>query len=103
MKKKYLVPLLFLASTAAFAAQTLTGTVTDTMCGKKHMIPGKSDAECIRECIKAKSKYALLVGDKLYTLSGDSKQLEAVAGKKVTVAGDVSGTTVTVKSIAAAK
>ena len=82
---------------------TLTGTVTDTMCGKKHMIPGKSDAECIRECIKAKSKYALLVGDKLYTLSGDSKQLEAVAGKKVTVAGDVSGTTVTVKSIAAAK
>jgi hypothetical protein len=103
MTKKFLVPLLFLASTAVFAAQSLTGVVTDSMCGKKHMIPGKSDAECIRECIKAKSKYALLVGDKLYTLSGDSKQLEAVAGKKVTVAGDVSGTTVTVKSIAAAK
>ncbi len=32
-----------------------------------------------------------------------SKQLQAVAGKKVTVSGEVSGTTVTVKSIAAAK
>ncbi len=103
MKNKLVVPLLFLASTSVFAAQTLTGVVTDSMCGKKHMIAGKSDAECIHECIKAGSKYALLAGDKLYTLSGDSKQLQAVAGKKVTVSGEVSGTTVTVKSIAAAK
>ena len=103
MLKKYVLPLLFLASTAAFAAQTLTGVVTDDMCGKKHMVPGKSDAECIRECIKSGSKYALQVGDKLYTLSGDTKQFDSFAGKKVTVSGDVNGKTVAVKSITAAK
>jgi len=103
MLKKFALPLLLLASTAAFAAQTLTGTVTDDMCGKKHMMPGKSSAECIRACVKSGSKYALLVGDKVYTLSGDAKQLEGFAGKKVTVSGDLTGKTVAVKSIAAAK
>ena len=103
MLKKFGLPLLFLASTAAFAAQTLTGVVTDDMCGKKHMVSGKSDAECIRMCIQSGSKYALQVGDKLYTLSGDAKTLEGFAGKKATVSGDVSGKTMAVKSIAAAK
>ena len=103
MLKKFVLPLFFLASTAAFAAQTLTGVVTDDMCGKKHMVPGKSDAECIRMCIKGGSKYALQVGDNLYTLSGDVKQFDAFAGKKVTVSGDVNGKTVAVKTIAAAK
>jgi len=103
MLKKFVLPLLLLASTAAFAAQTLTGLVTDDMCGKKHMVPGKSDAECIRMCIKAGSKYALQAGDKLYVLTGDAKQLEGFAGKKVTISGDVSGKTLAVKSTAAAK
>ena len=103
MNKKLVLPLLVLASTAAFAAQTLTGVVTDSMCGKKHMVPGKSDAECVQICIKSGSKYALLVGDKLYTLSGDAKQFESFAGKKVTVSGDVSGKTMAVKSIASSK
>jgi hypothetical protein len=103
MLKKFMLPLLFLASTAAFASQTLTGVVTDDMCGKKHMVPGKSDAECIRMCIKSGSKYALQVGDKLYTLSGDTKKIDELAGKKVTVSGDVTGKSVAVKSIAAAK
>ncbi len=103
MLKKFVLPLLLLASTAAFAAQTLTGVVTDDMCGKKHMVPGKSDAECIRMCIKAGSKYALQAGDKLYTLSGDEKQFEGFAGKKVTISGDINGKTLAVKSIAAAK
>ena len=103
MFKKFVLPLFLLASTAVFAAQTLTGVVTDDMCGKKHMVPGKSDAECIRMCIKGGSKYALQVGDKLYTLSGDAKQIDSFAGKKATVSGEVSGKTVAMKSIAAAK
>lgn len=51
------------------ASQTLTGTLTDTMCGKKHMIAGKSDGDCTRECMKSKGfwTYGLLVGDKLYS------------------------------------
>jgi len=30
----------------AGASETFTGTVTDSMCGKKHMCPGKSDGDC---------------------------------------------------------
>jgi hypothetical protein len=90
-----------LAASLAFAApQTLTGVVTDDMCGKKHtMMPGKPDSECIRACVKAGSKYALLVGDKTYALKGDTKQIDHLAGKKVKVTGDLNGTTITLASI----
>jgi hypothetical protein len=90
-----------LAANYVFAApQTFTGVVTDDMCGKKHtMMPGKPDSKCIRACVKAGSKYALLVGDKIYVLRGDVKQIDHFAGKKVKAAGDVSGNTITLASI----
>ena len=96
--------LVALAANFALAApQTLTGVVTDNMCGRKHtMMPGKPDSECIRACVKAGSKYAVLVGDKVYVLNGDAKQIDPFAGKKVKVVGDVSGTTITLASITAA-
>jgi hypothetical protein len=88
------------ASYALAAPQTLTGIVTDSMCGKKHtMMPGKPDSECIRACVKAGSKYALLVGEKVYVLNGDAKQIDQFAGKRVNVTGNVSGTTITLASI----
>ena len=83
--------------------QTLTGILSDSMCGKKHMMPDKSDAECTRECIKANSSYALVVGDKVYKLVGDSKPFDPLAGKRITVTGDVKGDTLTVASVAEAK
>jgi hypothetical protein len=93
-----------MSSMAAAAPQTLTGVVTDDMCNKKHtMMPGKPDSECVRACVKAGSKYALVVGEKVFVLKGDAKQLDQLAGKKVKVSGDVSGTTLTVSSIAEAK
>ncbi len=96
--------LLVLIASAMAATQTLTGVVTDDMCGRKHaMMPGKPDSECIRACVKAGSKYALLSGDKTYVLKGDAKQLDALAGKKVKVSGGVSGTTVAVSTITEAK
>jgi len=100
-----LVTLLALAANfAAAATQSLTGVVTDNMCGKKHiMMPGKPDSECIRACVKAGANYALLVGDKVYVLKGDAKQFDQLAGKKVKVSGDVSGNTVAVVSIADAE
>ena len=88
-------------SFAVATPQTLTGTVTDTMCGKKHMIPGKSDADCVRECMKSKGSwtYGLLVGDKVYSLSGDSKKFDSLAGQKVKVTGEVSGAKIAVTAI----
>lgn len=97
---------LALLNVFAFAApQTLTGTVTDTMCGKKHMIAGKTNAECTRECMKSKGDwtYGLVVGDKVYALSGDAKQFDALAGERVSVTGEVTGTKIAVKTIAPVK
>jgi hypothetical protein len=99
-----LLILAFTASLAFAATQTLTGVVTDDMCGKKHtMMPGQPDAQCIRECVRAGSHYALQSGDKLYILQGDTKQFDALAGKKVKVTGDVNGTTLAVSAITESK
>lgn len=85
------------------ANRTLTGTVTDTMCGAKHMMTDVSAAQCVRECVKGGSEYSLLAGGKVYGLKGDTKQIDKYAGQNVTVTGDVSGNTVKVRSISIAK
>lgn len=96
--------MLLLAVSAVAAPQTLAGTITDTMCGKKHMLPGKSDAECVRECMKSKGNwtYGLVVGDKVYGLAGDKRQFDAFAGKRVKVTGEVSRSSIAVQTITAA-
>lgn len=81
---------------------TLTGIVTDQMCGVKHMMPGGA-AKCTRACVKEGSPYALAVGEKIYTLKGHEADLDKLAGDKVTVKGTLTGTTVQVGSVAAAK
>jgi hypothetical protein len=89
---------------AAGKSQTLTGEVSDAMCGAKHEMPGDA-AECTRGCVKHGSKYALIVGDKVYTLETSDQaalgKLNDLAGAKAKVTGDVEGTTITVKSVAA--
>ncbi len=86
-------------TTMAAAPQSFTGALSDSMCGAKHMMPGKTDAECVRECIKANSKYALVVDKKVYTLSGAQDELSRLAGKRVRVTGEQKGDTIAVKSI----
>lgn len=88
---------------ALAANQTLTGTVSDDMCGKTHMAKDKSAADCTRECVNMGAGYALVVGDKVYKLKGASDQLNKLAGSKVTVTGDVKGDTVQVAKVAPAK
>ncbi len=94
----------FVANLALASPQRLTGVVTDDMCGKKHtMMPGKSDSDCVRACVKAGSNYALLVGDKVYALNGDAKKIDGFAGKKATVTGELRGNTITANSIVPSK
>jgi hypothetical protein len=81
------------------APQTVSGVISDSMCGKKHMMPGKSDAECVRECVKAGSKYILVVGDRLYTLNANPQTIAPFAGKQVQVQGEIKGSTLSVQSI----
>lgn len=96
-----------LASGPVLAAgkQKLTGEVGDAMCGKTHM--EGTAAECTRTCVSHGSKYALVVGDKVYTLNTSDKAVLAVldqqAGKNATVTGTVTGDAVEVSAAVAAK
>lgn len=96
-----------LALATAFAAvaqqQTLTGVLTDSMCGKTHMAKDKTPAECTRMCVKDGMKYALALDNKLYTLAGHEAELAKLAGEKVTITGTISGDTVTVQSVSRSK
>jgi Protein of unknown function (DUF5818) len=88
---------------AAGEKKTLTGVISDEMCGSDHkMMNVKPDSKCVTECVKAGSKYALLSGSNVYVLS-DQKTPEKFAGKKVTVTGTVDGKNIKVDSIAPAK
>jgi hypothetical protein len=92
------------ALAAATEQKTVTGTVTDSMCGAAgHMMPGKSDAECVRACVKDGSKYVLVVDKDVYTLDGDAAQIDKFAGEKATVTGVLSGETLKVATIKPAK
>jgi hypothetical protein len=84
------------------AAKTYVGSIGDSMCGAKHMMEG-SAAECTRACVRKGSKYALVVGDKLYALESNDKtvldQLDKLAGNQARVTGTVNSDTVAVKSV----
>ncbi len=84
------------------APKTLTGTVSDAMCGAHHMAKDKTAAECTRVCVKQGTKYALVVGKKVYTLEGHEEELDKLAGMEATVKGKVSGETVAVQSVESA-
>jgi hypothetical protein len=81
------------------ASQSFDGVISDAMCGKKHMMPGKTDAQCAQECAKSGSSYALVVGAKVYSLAGKAKAIAPFAGKHVHIEGSFNDNTITVISI----
>jgi hypothetical protein len=64
-------------------------------------------AACTRGCVAKGSKYALVVGNKVYTLETGDKDalatLDKQAGAKVTVMGTEKGKAITVSSVQAAQ
>jgi hypothetical protein len=102
-----LVVIAGLSASSAFAAKasTFTGTVSDSMCGAKHEMAG-DDASCTRACVSKGSKYALVMGDKVYTLDTTDKAaldtLDKHAGAKVTVTGTEKDNTIAVTKVTAA-
>ena len=85
------------------AQKTLTGVISDSMCGATHMAKDKSPAECTRMCVQQGQKYAWVVGQKVYTLQGHETELDKLAGQRATVKGTASGDTITVSSVIPAK
>jgi hypothetical protein len=90
----------------AAGTQTFTGRVSDSMCGAKHE-EGVDPATCVRACVKKGAHYALVVGDKVYTLdTSNQSNLEALnklAWEQARVTGTANGDTIEVKSVAGAK
>ena len=98
--KSVLFVLLLMSNISAIAApQSFVGTLSESMCGAKHMMPDKSDAECTRVCVKANSRYALVVDKKVHILSGPQEDFSKLAGKRVRVTGENKEDTISVKSI----
>jgi hypothetical protein len=97
----------FLTTLSIYAApgkkQTFTGEVGDAMCGRNHMEGTPTD--CTRTCVAHGSKYALVVGDKMYILETSDKAalatLDQQAGKNATVTGVLDGNTIQVSSVKA--
>ena len=77
----------------------LTGVVSDALCGAHHSMKGMSAADCTRMCVKAGQSYTLVVGNKVYSLSGHSPELYKYAGRKVAVKGKLSADKLTVDSV----
>ena len=89
---------------STFAAD-LTGVITETKCGAAHKAGSEKDISCIKKCVKSGAgKLALLVGDKLYTISNPEKTA-GHEGHTVTVTGktDEDTKTITIDTLAMAK
>ena len=102
--KRFLLSLAIAGSlTAAKTPETITGVVTDTLCGTQHNMKGHSDADCVRMCVKASGQYALFDGQRVLKLS-DQKTPAKFAAQRVRVTGivDEKMNTIKVSSIEAA-
>ena len=94
-----------LAAAPVLAAPTTwTGTISDSMCGVKHM-PGEhgtkvSDDECTKMCVTKGAKYVFVNADKVLTIANQQfKGLGALAGARVTLTGELKGDAITVTKL----
>lgn len=91
------------AQSSARQPETYEGMITDTHCGAKHSAAvGMTAADCTRVCVHGGEQFALVDGDKMYVLEGESDALKRVAGQRVKIFGILNGNTISVTSIAAA-
>lgn len=82
------------------AEQTYEGMVTCSRCGARHSAQiGKTAADCTLVCVHGGAQFALVDGDRTYLLDGDVMVLKDVAGKRVRVAGSLSGNKIRVSSV----
>jgi hypothetical protein len=89
------------AQPQATQSEIYEGIITDTRCGAKHSAgPGLSAGDCTRACVHGGEHFALVDGDKMYTLNGDPAALKHVAGERAKIAGTLNGDTIAVSSVA---
>ncbi|OFV92744.1 MAG: hypothetical protein A3F68_06590 [Acidobacteria bacterium RIFCSPLOWO2_12_FULL_54_10] len=92
---------IFVAGVSSQSAETKTleGIIGDVACGVSHKMADKTAKECTLGCVGMGSKFALIVGDKVYELDGKADELKAFAGAKAKVTGSVDGNKIQVTSV----
>src|SRR5260370_22346021 len=88
------------------AQQTLTGEISDSMCGASHAgmgDMGKNPKDCTTACAKTGAKYVFVSNGKVYGIQNQNfNTLAANAGAKIQVTADVDndGKNITLTKIA---
>lgn len=82
-------------------AETVTGVVSDSMCGVKHSKASAAAAACVKKCASGGSKLVVVSKGKVYSTDNQDK-LEGHEGEAVTVTGTVTGDSIAIDSVEAA-
>jgi hypothetical protein len=86
--------------TVAGTQKSYDGMITDTRCAAKHSAAiGKTAAECTLVCVHGGEQFALVDGETVYSLEGETVQLKRVAGQRVRIIGALKGKKLSVTSI----
>jgi hypothetical protein len=101
MKKLVSVIAIGALCTVGALAETIKGTVSDSMCGAKHVAGTAKDAECVATCLKDHGADPVIISDgKVLKIAADSKEkVMPHLGHKVTITGTIADDTVTIESI----
>lgn len=99
------------ASFAGAATMTMTGMISDSMCGASHakMMEMHKDAkmtdrDCTLACVKAGGKFVFVSNGKVYNISNQKLAgLTKYAGQNASLTGDVNGDNITVSKLASSK
>ncbi len=89
------------AQTSTVQTQVYEGIITDTRCGAKHSAAvGLAAADCTRACVHRGDGFALVDGEKTYTLQGQPAALKRAAGERVKIFGTLNRNVISVASVA---
>ena len=95
-------PLTTSAKFAVVAKSPLTGMITDSHCGARHMRNSHlSTAECAKACVRGGANYILVDGDRHYILIGGEQSLSKLAGERANIIGTLQGDAILVNSAGA--
>ena len=84
----------------AATEHTYTGMVTCSRCKAKHSpAMGQTADVCVRVCVHSGAHFALVNGESVYLLEGDTGALKKAAGQRVRVIGNLKGDTIHVESV----
>ena len=98
-RKTLLNSALFLTLSASTAfAETWNGTISDSMCGAKHVKATKEDMACAQKCVKGGSPAVFVVGDKVYNIENQDAVKDHI-GHKVSITGTMTGDTIHIDKV----